>query len=90
MQKRKSFSFSVHIPEGAHQLSLEWVRKMQYFYNIWRAQELPRFEFSPQDEQEYRPSQGWLDFMQQLPAAGILRDKAEALNLLCPEWPRPA
>ena len=60
------------------------------FSLMWRGQDLPRYEFSARDVEEHSPSHTRLKFIQQIPAAGHLRIRAEALNLLRPGVPGTA
>lgn len=85
--KHASFSHSIYASEAASALSLEWCRRMQYFFNIWKGQQDPRYIYSESDKACYRPCEEWTAFLANLPGTGRLRTRASAIDAMTPSRP---
>jgi hypothetical protein len=83
LNKIASFSFSVYGEQGAAQLSSEWCRRMQFYYDLW-LQSSPNHVFTLQDKAAYHPTEAWLRFKASLSCTSKVFQRAEAIEALFP------
>jgi hypothetical protein len=87
LNKMSSYSYSRYANAGALALAQEYCRRLQFYFNLWSQQSNQRYEFSLHDLASYKEAPGWIEFLAGLPAAGPLRDRAEAVRLAVPQNP---
>jgi hypothetical protein len=87
MQKSGSFSFSRYGKDTCSVLALRWCSVNQYFYNIWRSQTDHHYTCSETDVAGLPRDADWMEFLASLPAAGVVRTRAEGLDALRPKPP---
>ena len=84
LNKAASFSVRRYGQAGATALSMEWCTRLQHFYNIWATQDNPNLVYTAADLASYREGAEWASFLEGLPLAGALRERAEAIRHLAP------
>ena len=66
-------------------LALEWCRRSQHFYNLYRQSDRPDFRYSPQELTSYEESAEWVAFLASSGCVGAVRDRTVAIRSLQPE-----
>ena len=65
----QSASFSVNrmgSREVAHALAVEWCKRNQWFFNLWKAEETAGFKYTDDDYSSYKASAAWVAFKDNL------------------------
>ena len=84
VNKMASFSFNKYTERGASILSLEWVRRMQHFLDIWRAQGLSKYVYTAHDSASYQEGADFVAFMEALPATDARHQRGLVIRALAP------
>ena len=82
-----SFSFSRYTETGCHTLALEWCRRLQFFFDIWRQQDDPTYVYSDSDLQAYSETEEWKTFLASIRANPETNRRVEAIRCLLPTNP---
>lgn len=78
-----SFSFAAHGEAAAATMAHEWVRRMQFYYELREARRSSSASDTGEPEQ-YVPSAEWVSFLSALPLVGATRVRAQQIDALRP------
>ena len=78
-----SFAFSRYGEPAAVQLSVEWCRRMQHWFNPWLANDDTHYQYVEEDLASYCPKPDWEAFVGGL-EPGPVKQRAEQVAALCP------
>ncbi|CAK0874375.1 unnamed protein product [Prorocentrum cordatum] len=78
-QAAQRFNVTLYGEEGALTLAQAWVRKSQFYYNIWKAQPLHDYIFSAAELRAWEPPPALVALIERLPP-GRARSRAVSLR----------
>ena len=84
-----SFSFSRYGEKSCRTLALEWCRRLQFFFDIWRHQDDSKYVYTDSDLKSYTAQPDWQAFVASLSLASDTLKRANVLSMLVPTNPVP-
>ena len=87
VNKMASFSFAKYSELIAPSLALEWRRRQQHWYDLWRMQDDAKYHFTPDDLASYQEGTQLSDLLKDIPSGHPARGRAHAIQSLFPTNP---
>ena len=87
VNKMASFSFAKYSELIATSLALEWCRRQQHWYDLWRMQDDAKYHFTPDDLASYQEGTQLSDLLKDIPSGHPARGRAHAIQSLFPTNP---
>jgi hypothetical protein len=87
-QNAMRFNISAYGEKTASALALHWARRMEYFYNVWYAQELPRYNYTDDDYEALPFTEELADALEHVPVEDAAWDAYTKVDQLRPGPPR--
>jgi hypothetical protein len=84
LSSQASFSAKLYGERIATALSLEWVRRMQFFYNIYKAQPARDFRYTTAHKSALQADPAFLQLQSELPKGSKAEQRAQAIEGLFP------
>ena len=82
-----SFSVKLYTEQVAMALAVEWCRRLQFFYDLYRCQPVKDLEYTPEHKASLTDSDAFLLMKTTLPNAGKAVERARAIESLFPGRP---
>jgi hypothetical protein len=87
MPNSASFSYSKYGEGPASVLALQWCARMQYLFDIWKAQSDPRYVYLESDNRSYQEDAEFRAFVDDLPVVGTCIERVKAIREIFPKPP---
>ena len=79
-----SFSVKLYTEPVASALAVEWCRRLQFFYDLYRCQSVKDFQYTPAHKESLKDSDAFLLMKTTLPNVGKAVERARAIEGLSP------
>jgi hypothetical protein len=79
-----SFSARVYGQKVATALAVEWCRRLQFFYDLYKAQPAPAFTYTKAHKESLQPSDAFLALKNELAKGSKAEQRAQAIESLFP------
>jgi hypothetical protein len=87
LQNAMRFNISAYGEKTANALALHWARRMEYFYNVWYAQELPNYRFTAADYEAMPFTEVLADALEHVPIEHAAWDAYRKVENMRPDKP---
>jgi hypothetical protein len=84
MIKQASFSHRDYTYLDASRMALEWCRRMQHYYDIFKSQDDPTYVYSTDDLESYVEEYEWVSYLCDLDIESAAWSRSEAIRTLVP------